>query len=403
MDEYNTKYIEFDESYDFIFKKHKKIYYIDPCEHTVYDEFEELSKKYKNDLELLDSELFMIDYDDLEEFANDKKKFFHKNFYQWYRKKYNVLMTSTGNPVGGRWSYDTDNRKPFPESYEESFIIKDNKSSYVTEAIKYVEKHFPDNPGSPDYYLPISYSDAKKHLDLFIKNRFKDFGPYEDAVRSDIIIGNHSIISPMMNIGLLTPSYVLEKILNTEKIPMGSKEAFVRQLTWREYSRLLYLFKRDEMESTNYFSSKKNIDYDKWYYHDKKINILPIDDLIDKTLDYAYLHHIERLMYIGNFLFLNEIEPHQVFEWFQSMFLDSYHVFMYFNVYAMSQHSCGDLAMRKPYLASSNYISKMSDYKRTDKEKNDPNHWSYKFDEIYWKFIKNHKNKLKGNFQVNRV
>lgn len=401
MEEYPIQYIEYNENIEPIFKKHKEIYYLDPCDHHVTQEFEKLSTKYKTKLHCVESDLFMISKQDLEDYAKNKTKFLHKNFYLWFRKKYHVMMKN--GPEGGKWSYDTENRQPFPKNYQETYKIKKSTSPYVKEAIRYVKKHFSDHPGDPNYYLPISHTEAKKHLQTFIKQRLQEFGPYEDAVRSDVIIGNHSILSPLMNIGLLTPQMVMDAILETKGIPIASKEAFVRQLTWREYSRLLYLSKREEMENLNYFKSTQDLDEDVWYYHHGKVGIPLIDDMIDKTLKYGYLHHIERLMYIGNFLCLNEIEPSQVFNWFQSMFIDSYHVFMYFNVYAMSQHSCGDLAMRKPYIASSNYASKMSDYKRTPKDKENPEHWSYDWDQLYWNFIRKHKPLLKGIFQVSKI
>lgn len=396
-------YIEYNDNLDKIFKKEKVIYCHDPVDHMVTNDLKKRARKYNTELHIIESPMFMIPYNDLEEYAGDKKTYFHHHFYKHFRKKYDILMKGD-KPIGNKWSFDIDNRKPFPKSFKESFNVISNKNKLVDEAIRYVEKNFLDNPGSDDLYLPIDFSSAKRHLTSFLKNRYKQFGPYEDAVDTDIIVGNHSLLSPLMNVGLLTPEFVMEKVITygkKNKVPMQSIEGFVRQLFWREYCRLLYLFKRQELEKGNYFKNTNKLSKN-WYDNsEKKIGIDIIDELIEKTLDYGYLHHIERLMYIGNIMILLKIKPKDVFDWFQCMFLDSYHVFMYPNVYGMSQHSAGPIMMRKPYFSSANYVTKMSNY---TKHKNKYNkikvgnkemEWFEFWDDLYYKFLRSNKSKLK--------
>lgn len=399
----NVTYLEFDDNLDIIFKKEKVVYAHDPVDHMVTNDLKKRARKYDCELNIIESPLFLIPFAALKEYAGDKTSYFHHHFYKHFRKKYDILMKND-KPIGNQWSFDKDNRKSFPKSFKESVNIKTNKDKHVTDAIKYINKQFPDNPGSSDLYMPITHAGAKRHFTQFLNKRFKLFGPYEDAVDTDIIVGTHSLLSPLLNIGLITPKFVLEKVLSVgkaKKIPIQSVEGFVRQLFWREYCRLLYLFKRTELSKGNFFNNNNKLTKN-WYDNSKqKIGIDIIDDLIQKTLKYGYLHHIERLMYIGNIMVLLEIEPKDVFKWFQSMFLDSYHVFMYPNVYGMSQHSSGPIMMRKPYFSSSNYIVKMSNY---TKHKNKYNkivngnkelEWFEFWDKLYYQFLRKHKNKLK--------
>ena len=399
-EKYNSKviYLGFDSDLDKIFKKENHIVLHDPVDHAITNNLKLLARKHKIDLEIIESPCFISKLKDLKEFTEGKDNFFHHVFYKWFRQKYDILMKND-NPIGGKWSFDTENRKPFPQNYKESYKVKTNNSVYVKEAINYIKKNFPDNPGTTNFYLPIDFKGAKKHLNGFFKMRFKTFGPYEDAVNKDIFLGSHSLLSPLMNIGLLTPEFVMTEAIKfgtKHKVPMQSLEGFVRQLTWREYCRLLYVFKRKELEDGNYFNHHTRLTKN-WYDNSKKkIGIALIDDLIEKVLNYGYLHHIERLMYIGNFMLISRILPKDVFKWFQCMFLDSYHVFMYPNVYGMSQHSAGPIMMKRPYFSSSNYISKMSNYKK-NKGKDD---WFEVWDELYYKFLKNHKNKFKHNYAL---
>lgn len=363
-----------------------KIYMYDPVDHIVT---QNLKRIFGENLNIIDSPLFIN-----QSIKNIPKNLKFKAFYVWNRKHHNVLMTKNNKPISHRvfskkeyttrnkYVFDNENRKPFIKNIPISLkkAPKSINNKYIKEAKKYINKHFKNNPGKDNIiYLPIDHKGAKRFLNNFINTKLKQFGPYEDAVNSKVISGYHSLLSPLTNIGLITPQFILDKVLKKKGIPINSLEGFVRQLLgWREYCRYLYETKRTQLTRGNYFNNKKTINKKLWYYKESKGNYKQvnknnstgfkvINDMLDKVIQYGYLHHIERLMYIGNYLLITRIKPKDVFEWFQSMFVDSYHVFMYPNVFGMSQYSCGNVMMTRPYLASNKYIEKMSDYKMNKK------------------------------------
>lgn len=333
--------------------------------------------------------------------------FSHHVFYIWMRKKCNVLMKGK-RPIGDKWSFDTQNRIPFPKDFETGYDPKNVTNKYIKDAQKYVEKNFQNNPGEINFYLPIDHNGTKKHVQEFLKKRFACFGPYQDAVDKNIPFGCHSVLSPLMNIGLITPDEVVKMAQvygKKYKVPIASQEGYIRQLIgWREYTRLIYTFKHQELIKHNYFNHKNKLNEDVWYHMDGDTGFDVIDDLIKKTIKYAYLHHIERLMYIGNFLLINKTDPKDVHDWFMSMNVDSYHVFMEPNVYGMSQHSCGNLMMNRPYFSSSSYIAKMSSYKKNNGNmiliNNEEKPWFEIWDALYYNFIADHKEEFSKNYAI---
>ena len=325
----------------------------DPHDHVVKDDLMDIFLKIKKTLHIHESLLFITNNIDLTLYydQNKNKKIIQNNFYKWQRKRLNIMVTNTQQPLGGKWSFDSENREKFPNNFKDVYTIKINSNDYIKKAIKYVTKYFPNNPGSTNYYLPITHKEAKLHLKKFIEQRLKYFGKYQDGISSTVFLGYHSLLAPLINIGLITPIYLINKTLqyynkNKNTIKISTVEGFIRQIIgWREYCNFMYTFYWKKMEQGNYFSHKNTIDKELWYYQKGTTGFEIIDKLINKTIKYGYLHHIERLMYIGNYFLLINIKPYDTFEWFQSMFLDSYHVFMYPNVYGMSQFSAGDIMM----------------------------------------------------------
>lgn len=240
---------------------------------------------------------------------------------------------------------------------------------------------------------PFTHDDAEKWLKTFIKERLPYFGPNQDAVSQSIHLGNHSLLSPLLNIGLITPREVLDAVLKQfdalpdKKEHIASYEGFIRQLIgWREFCRLMYLFHGKSMFKMNLLNHKKRLTKN-WYH--ATTGIAPIDQLIDKAHNTGYLHHIERLMYMGNFFLLSQIHPKDVYEWFMVCFIDSYEWVMAPNVFGMSQYSLKGMSMMtRPYFSSSNYILKMSDFKKNGK-------WEIIWDALYYNFVDRHQDLLK--------
>lgn len=402
-----VQYIEYSTNFTKLYKECKgfTIHTYDPIEHTI--DFKTLEKKYGLKFVIHETPLFLNTDDDLNNYIKKTNKISHSDFYKSQRILHDILMENS-KPIGDTWSLDTENRKPFPKNIklkDDIPVLSNNK--YIKDAIIYVEEHFSKNPGSPNLYLPIDFNGAKKQLSNFIKTKLDNFGPYEDAVNKNINFGYHSVLSPLINIGLITPKYIINEIkkIKITKSNLASVEGYIRQIIgWREYCRLMYVYKKDELEKPNYFEHDNSLA--QGWYKDNQPNLTGfevINHLVEKTLKYGYLHHIERLMYIGNFMMLTRIKPKDVFDWFQSMFLDSYHVFMYPNVYGMSQHSCGPIMMNRPYFSSSSYIARMSDFKKGTsiiKINNITYDWDVVWDALYYNFINNNVKKFEKNYAI---
>jgi deoxyribodipyrimidine photolyase-related protein len=387
---YNIQYVEFDQK----LKLKGEIIIYDPIDLQIEKEF----KKYKN-LILIQSRLFILTNNELDEYIHfTTKPYFNATFYKWIRVKKNILMKGE-KPLGGKWSFDVENRLPFKTNYKES-ELKFTNNSYINEAKKYIETNFKDNIGEPNIFLPITHKDSIIYLENFLKSKLNNFGPYEDAISSDVKIGYHSGISGLLNIGLLEPMDVIDKAINFKNIKIESLEGFVRQIiSWREYVRLLYKMEHAQFNKMNFLKHTNKLSK-VWYT--AETGIIPVDNVIKKALNISYCHHIERLMILGNFMLLCQIKPIDVYKWFiEVVSIDAYEWVMEPNVYGMSQHSVGQLMMNRPYYSSSNYIFKMSNYKKSDKfEKiildDEEYTWYEIFDALYYNFIDTHKNYLKG-------
>ena len=329
----------------------------------------------------------------LDKFYNGKK-YNHQNFYKWQRIRLNILVENN-KPVGGKWSFDSENRKKMPKNIDIPKIIKIDQNEYIKEAKNYVEKYFINNYGSLDNFIyPINHEDSKKWLLHFFKMKFENFGIYEDAETTKDPFLFHSVLSPMMNIGLLTDNEVLEIAMEYQnKISINSFEGFIRQIIgWRNYVYGLYLLEGDKMKNMNFFNHHNKLN--KKIMWKAKTEILPIDDIIQKIVNYSYAHHIERLMYLGNYMLICMINPKDIYNIFMEWTIDAYEWVMIPNVYGMAQFSDGGIMMTRPYLSSSNYILKMSDYKK-DK-------WCILYDALYYNFINHHQKYLESNYATSR-
>jgi len=342
----------------------------------------------ENNISLLthSNPLFLTHRDDLEPFFNsDKKKLFQTTFYKSQRKKYNILLEIDGSPTGGKWTFDDMNREKFPKNKNTPSIEVPKKSKYFDSSVNYVEENFTENLGVLSSCLyPTDFKSAKLWFNNFLETRFDEFGIYEDAVLKEQSIINHSVLSPLINCGLLNPDYVVKESLIFSKknnIPINSVEGFIRQIIgWREFIRGVYYSKGSEERLKNFWGFKRKIP-DSFY--DGTTGIEPVDDTIKKVLKSGYANHIERLMILGNFMVLCEFDPDDVYRWFMELFIDSYDWVMVPNVYGMSQYADGGIMSTKPYISSSNYICKMSDYKKSK--------WSDVWDGLFWNFMDKHR------------
>jgi deoxyribodipyrimidine photolyase-related protein len=317
-------------------------------------------------------------------------------FYEWQRKRLNILMDGA-KPVGGKWSYDTANRKKLSKQITVPAAYPATKSAYLREAEQWVRQSFADNPGSmADFRYPVSHEQAEDWLEHFIGERLSQFGPYEDAISQNEGQVFHSVLSSSLNVGLLTPEQVTAAVLNHAKhhdVPIESLEGFIRQVIgWREYMRATYLQYGGKMRTKNHLQFDRRLSKDWWT---ATVGIMPIDTVIARVLNTAYAHHIERLMVLGNSMLLLRINPDDVYEWFMSLFIDAYDWVMVPNVYAMSQFAAGELITTKPYISGSNYILKMSNFKKDT--------WTDVWDALYWEFIADYRQTIEQNYRSRMV
>ncbi len=325
---------------------------------------------------------FLTSHNEFGEYRDSYNRLFMNDFYKWQRKRLNMLVDHLGKPEGGKWSFDAENRKKLPKKIIIPEIPKLDATKHRIEVSNLIEELFAENPGSTEnFYLPTTKEQALFWLEDFLKMRFSNFGPYEDSISRNEGFIFHSILSPIMNIGLLTPNEVLEscmKYRKTHEIPLQSLEGFVRQIIgWREFVRGVY---HTENLRGNFFNNQRKLTK-KWY--SGETGLPPLDMTIKRVTKNAYAHHIERLMIISNLMLLAEIHPDQVYKWFMELFVDSASWVMMPNVYGMGQFADGGTFATKPYISGSSYILKMSDFKREE--------WCDIWDGLYWRFIDKHR------------
>jgi deoxyribodipyrimidine photolyase-related protein len=343
-----------------------------------------LSQK-KINLEEIETPYFLCSRQDFKNYLFYNPKPFMKTFYERERKRLKIMLDKDAKPWGGQWSYDSDNRKKAPKVLTNLEPLLFPENHHIKNVKVLVDEKFSDHPGMSDnFWLPTSRAESLKTLDHFLHHHLKDFGAYQDAITPRTPFMYHSLLSPMINAGLLTPEEVINKAIkkyDSSDIPLASLEGFIRQVMgWREFVRGVYQNFSEVQESKNFFNNNRSLTT---HWYEGTTGLPPVDDAILKAQDFGYCHHIERLMVLSNIMLLCEFHPHEVHRWFMEMFVDSADWVMGPNVYGMGQFSDGGVFATKPYISGSNYILKMSDYKKGD--------WCDIWDGLFWRFINKHR------------
>ena len=339
----------------------------------------------------LESPMFICSRGEFSDHVNGRGHLRMAEFYKQQRRRLGILIDDAGEPVGGRWSYDDENRKRLPAAVSPPQLASGKRSAHVDDVIRIVREHFAHHPGNAeDFWWPTSRRGALKWLRDFLDSRLAQFGPYEDAISTRSSTVFHSVLSPLVNLGLITPDEIIDRALahaDEHEIPLQSLEGFVRQLIgWREFIRGVYREWGDKQESANFWSHERKLT-EAWY--DGNTGIPPLDDTIRTAQALGWTHHIPRLMIVANLMTLCEIEPRAAHDWFMEMYVDSSEWVMGPNVYGMGLFSDGGLFATKPYICGSNYMLKMSDYSKGD--------WCETVDGLYWRFIDKHRDFFSGN------
>jgi len=329
-------------------------------------------------LDRLDDPHFLTPAGEIEGFTAGKESLYFTDFYIAQRKRLGVLLDG-GKPVGGKWSFDADNRKKLPKTVVVPPTPAAPEDEFVREARAYVRGRFLDAPGDDEpFRYPTDHAAAAARLDEFVARRLDRFGDYEDAICADHDVLFHSVLTPVLNTGLLSPRQVIDAALaRADRVPLNSLEGFVRQVIgWREFVRLVYLARGRGQRTRNFWGLTRDVPA---AFYDGTTGIEPVDHVVRRVLRTGYCHHIERLMVLGNFLLLCDVRPDSVYRWFMELFVDAYDWVMVPNVYGMSQHADGGLMTTKPYVSGSNYVLKMSDFKKGP--------WCGVWDALYWRFV----------------
>ena len=356
------------------------------------DKFKSFLKEKKIKTNEFQSPMFLCSKTEFKDFFGNKSLRM-VSFYQMMRKKYDLLMDGD-KPEGGKWSFDAENRKKLPKNIEIPVLPKLKSADFESELKQTIESKFTNHPGNLEkVWFPTNRSNSIKWLKNFLEKRFAKFGDYEDAIDSDHNFIFHSALSPLLNIGLLTPSEVIKETIEFSKkneIPLNSLEGFTRQIIgWREFIRGIYQYQSEFQLQSNYWNHTNKL-CKSWY--DATTGIVPLDDCIKSVLKDGYNHHIPRLMIISNLMNMCEIHPDEIYKWFMEMYIDSSDWVMVPNVYGMATFADGGLMSTKPYTCGSNYMMKMSNYKKGE--------WNDTVDGLYWKFTEKHRNFFEKNARM---
>lgn len=399
---FKTRYIEFHE-YESLSQMVTQN--LKAAQTTVYAPSDDwISRQIKSaQLQVLDNPHFLTSMEDLKAFFGpQKKQYLHHHFYKKQRQRLEVLVDEELKPIGGQWSFDADNQKRLPKKINLPEVIQFEEDEVAREARNYVQTHFSHNPGElpVTHFFPWNREQALEQLEDFLTNRLENFGIYEDTFVEGQVFLYHSVLTPALNLGLLSPREVVDRTIEFSQenhVPLNSLEGFVRQIIgWREFVRGVYLYQGRRQRTHHFWNHRRKIPQS---FYNGETGIAPIDVEIKSLNQYAYSHHIPRLMVLGNFMLLCEFDPDEVYRWFSELYIDAFDWVMVPNVYGMSQFADGGLLATKPYVSSSNYILKMSHYKKGE--------WCEIWDALYWRFLSKNQSFFKSNpravFQVKNL
>lgn len=316
------------------------------------------------------------------------------DFYRFQRERMRLLIDADGHPIGGRWSHDEENRHPLPRHVLPPPILGFDPDEITREVIELVDREFGDHPGrATEFRYGVTHEEAAEWLREFVDERLDRFGPYEDAIPSRERTLFHGVLTPYLNIGLLTPRQVGSAVLRAHRerdLPINCTEGFLRQLVgWREF-----IFHMDREygergwgpEYSNALGGTRRLKPCWWT---GETGLPPLDRVIHRAQVHGWCHHIERLMVAGAAMTMCGVHPDEQYRWFMEMFVDSADWVMAPNVYGMSAFADGGLFATKPYVSSSAYLLRMGDDRRGP--------WCDVWDGLFWSFVARHRSLFEEN------
>jgi deoxyribodipyrimidine photolyase-related protein len=405
-DEYNLQ--RFDENCKYLIDKYNftKFEFQLPDEYRVDAHLKAFAEQLQIPFSIYDSEHFYSTRNELKELFADKKTYLMETFYRYMRKKHKVLLEDENNPLHGKWNFDEDNRQKLPKNHKPiaPFLYSNDLTTIENEILlsKIKTIGFVD---SKNFIWPINRAQSLALLDFFVENCLQLFGTFQDAMAPNEWSIYHSRLSFSLNTKLISPQEVVNKAIaahfkNPASIAFHQLEGFVRQIIgWREYMRGVYWLKMPEYATLNFFEHTGLLP--EWFWTGKtKMNCLK--NAITQSLNFAYAHHIQRLMVTGNFALLAGVHPDEVDVWYLGVYIDAIEWVEITNTRGMSQFADGGIVGTKPYVSSAAYINKMSSYCsgcHYDKTKK-TGEKSCPFNSLYWNFYDKHENKLAKNPRI---
>ena len=373
-----------------------------PGEWRVLDEFEALEERLGIPVQILEDDRFLSSPDEFAEWAEGRKSLRMEFFYREMRRKTGLLMDDNGEPVGGQWNFDADNRKKWTGEPAAAAPMQFTPDEITEEVLELVARHFDGFGELEQFDYAVTTEQAQRALSHFIKTALPWFGDFQDALPNDEAYLFHSRLSAYMNIGLLNPLEVCQAVEQAwndgnNDIPLNAVEGYIRQIIgWREYVRGIYWFKMPEYARENFFDNQA--DLPDWYWTGDT-DMRCLSHTIEITRKHAYAHHIQRLMVTGNFALLLGVVPEQICDWYLAVYADAFDWVELPNTLGMVMHADGGVLGSKPYAASGKYIQRMGDYckhckynvqTRTDED-------SCPFNALYWDFLIRHQDQLASN------
>jgi deoxyribodipyrimidine photolyase-related protein len=343
---------------------------------------------------------FLCSHGDFAAWAEGRKALRMEYFYREMRRKTGLLMEG-GQPAGGQWNFDHDNRKPAPGAVDFSGPMRFEPDAVVREVLDLVDDRFGDNFGDlEDFWFATDRAQAQRALAHWVAWGLPKFGDYQDAMLRGERFLWHGVISMYLNAGLLDPMEVctaVEQAWQDGAAPLNATEGFIRQVIgWREYVRGIYFLEGPDYTARNALGQTRDLPAVYW---GGETRMRCMGEAVAQTRAEAYAHHIQRLMVTGNFALLAGIDPGQVHEWYLAVYADAYEWVEAPNTIGMSQFADGGIIASKPYVSSGNYISKMSDYCKgcaySVTAKTGPG--ACPFNLLYWHFMDRHRSRFEGN------
>ena len=350
--------------------------------------------------DILDDDRFLCPPERFRAWARGKSRLLMEGFYREMRRETGLLMDA-GEPVGGAWNYDAENRRALPKGLRPPPPRRFPPDATTREVMALVERVFPDNFGTIEGFAwPVTAAEAERALADFIAARLPRFGDFQDAMARGEPFLFHGLVSTSLNLGLLSPRAccaAAEREYAAGRAPLNAVEGFIRQiLGWREYVRGVYWLKMPGYAETNALGADRPLP---WSWWGGKTRMACIAAVVGQTRDHAYAHHIQRLMVTGNFALLAGLDPAAVNAWYLAVYADAYEWVELPNTHGMALHADGGVMATKPYAASGAYINRMGDYcggcvhdvKQATGERACP------FNALYWDFIARHAARFAGN------